>query len=139
MARTFVEAGRRRQWTPTLQHRAGDLSWKDGFFGVNQDDAVFNSFSPSGAARDHMHILDGVWDLPYGSHASNPGAGFDASILPAGRKVYAAPILQASTLTLYQNTASLAASAVAIGRTWATVVAGATFARVALFGPENQY
>jgi hypothetical protein len=138
MARTFVEAGRRRQFTPSVSHGVGALSWKDGFFGVNQDDAVFNSFSPSAAARDHMHILDGVWDLPYGSHASGI-YGFDASIVPAGKKINAVPINQASSLTLYQNTASLAASAVAIGRVWATAVAGATFIRVVLFGPENQY
>lgn len=138
MARTFVEAGRRRQFTPTVAHGVGALSFKDGFFGVNQDDAVFNSFSPSGAARDHMHILDGVWDLPYGSHASGI-YGHAASLVPAGVKVYAVPINQATSLTLYSNAASLAASAVAIGRVWATAVAGATFIRTVLFGPENQY
>jgi hypothetical protein len=85
-----------------------------------------------------MHILDGVWLLPYGTHASGI-FGFDASIVPAGVKIYAAPITQATSLTLYRNTASLAASAVAIGRSWATAVAGATFLPVVLFGPENQY
>lgn len=138
MARTFVEAGRRRQFTPTLDQRAGWLVWKDGFYGVINDDTAYIG-GATAIARDQMHILDGVWDLPYGSHASAPGAGFDASLVPAGAKVYARPIHQASTLQLQQNAASLAASAVAIGRVWATAPAGATFLRVVLFGPENQY
>jgi hypothetical protein len=134
MARTFVEPGQRRQFTPTVQNVAGALAWKDGYYGVINDDSAFYGVAPSAAARDTMHILDGVWDLPYASPY-----GFDASIVPAGAKVYAVPVHQATSLKLYQNGASLAASAVAVGRTWATVVAGASLARVVLFGPQNQY
>jgi len=130
MARTFVNAGRRRQWTPTLGHMAGDLVYKDGYYGVVQDDAAFSS-APTAADRPVVQILDGVWDLK--------GNLFDASLIYAGKKIYSVPITQATTLQLFHNTASLAASAVAIGRTWATAVAGATQVRVVLFGPENQY
>lgn len=131
MARTFVNAGRRRTFTPTVAHKAGDLGWNGGFYGISQDDAVFGSVAPSAAAREHMLILDGVWDIPYNA--------FDASLVPAGVKVYAQPIAQATGLVLFHNVASLGASAVAVGRTWATAAAGASLIRVALFGPENQY
>lgn len=130
MARTFVQPGRRLQFTPTLLHRAGHLAFYQGFYGVSQDDAVFTPSGGTVAARDHMLILDGVWDLPRN--------GFDASAWPMGRKVYANPTHSATTLLLYQNTASLGASSVAIGRIWATSAAGASLARVVLFGPENQ-
>jgi predicted RecA/RadA family phage recombinase len=131
MAKTYVEAGRRKQFTPTLLHRAGDLGYIDGFFGVSQDDAVFQSVNPSAAARDHVLILDGVWKLPANK--------FDASIAAAGVKVYADPTVRATSLLLYVNAASLSGTAKAIGRTWATAAAGASQLVVVLFGPENQY
>lgn len=131
MAKTYVEAGRRKQFTPTLAHKAGDLGYIDGFFGVSQDDAVFQSVAPSAAARDHVLILDGVWKLPANK--------FDASAVAAGVKVYADPTTRATSLLLYSNSASLSANAKAIGRTWATALAGASQIQVALFGPENQY
>jgi len=131
MARTFVQAGTRKQFTPTVAHKAGDLAYVDGFYGVSQDDAVFDSFAPSAAARDHVILLEGVWDLP--------GNKFDASLIPAGAKIYAQPTLSATSLRLFQNTASLGPSAVAIGRTWATVAAGASYVRTLLFGGQNPY
>lgn len=130
MARTFVEAGRRRQFTPTVTHKKGDLAYNGGFFGVSQDDAVFQTVAPSAAARDHMLILDGVWDLPNNA--------FDASLVNSGVKVYADPTVRATSLLLYHNAASLSAAAVVIGRTWATAAAGATLVRVALF-EDNAY
>lgn len=126
MAKTFVEAGRRRQFTPTVAYQVGRLAFNGGFYGVSQDTAL-----PGATGRPHVLVLDGVWDLANGR--------FDASLINAGVKVYAVPDAAATSLTLYANTASLAASAVAIGRTWATVAAGASLARVVLFGPENQY
>lgn len=131
MARTFIQAGRRRGFTPTVFHKSGDLAFNGGYYGVNQDDAVFGSVAPSAAAREHMIILDGVWDLP--------NNGFDASLVRAGEKVYAIPVVTATSLQLFHNTASLAASAVAVGRAWATAAAGASLLRTLLFGPENQY
>lgn len=130
MAKTFVEAGRRRQFTPTLIHKAGDLAYNGGFYGVSQDDVAFNTIAPT-VARDHVILLDGVWDLPANS--------FDASLVPAGAKIYAQPTVSATSLVLFKNAASLGASAVAIGRVWATAAAGASLIRTALFGPENQY
>lgn len=126
MAKTFVQAGRRRQFTPTVAYPVDALVFNEGFFGVSQDNAL-----PGATGRAHMIILDGVWDLKNAAH--------DASIINAGAKVYAVPDPAASSLVLYKNTASLAASAVAIGRVWATAPAGASLLRTVLFGPENQY
>jgi predicted RecA/RadA family phage recombinase len=123
MARTFVNAGRRRQYTATVVNRAGDLTFRDGFYGVQQDDSV--------VGRLTMHILEGVWDLPNVNNAA-------AISFAAGQKVYAAPTISATSLALWPFI-SLPASGVAIGRTWATYASGASYARVALFGPENQY
>lgn len=135
MAKTFIEAGRRRQFTPTLLHRAGDLVFNGGFFGVTQDDAAFPSGTGAAASvadRPLVIVLDGVWDLKNNV--------FDGSPINAGAKIYAAPTYGATSLQLFKNPASLGASAVAIGRMWATALAGASpYLRVALFGPENQY
>ena len=128
MAKTFVNAGRRRQWTPTLAHKAGDLVYKDGFFGVAQDDVAFSS-SPTAVDRPFMHILDGVWDLPNVFQGAN---------IVGGARIFAAPTQQATSLLLYPGN-SIPSGAVAIGRLWATYVNGASYARVALFGPENQH
>ncbi len=133
MAKTFVQAGRRRQFVPTLSHKAGDLVYKEGFFGVAQDDAAFPSGSGAAASvadRPFVHILDGVWNLKANQ--------FDASLVNAGAKIYAFPTYGATTLLIYKNAASLPASAVAIGRMWATAAAGASLLQAVLFGPENQ-
>lgn len=133
MARTFVNAGRRRQFTPLLSHKSGDLVYKDGFYGVMQDDAAFPSGTGAAASvadRPVVQILDGVWDLKANA--------FDASAIGPGVKVYAQPTYSATTLLLYKNVASLGASVVAIGRTWATALAGASLIRVGLFA-ENDY
>lgn len=133
MARTFVHAGRRRQFNPTLSHKAGDLVYREGFYGVMQDDAAFPSGTGAAASvadRPVVQILDGVWDLKKN--------GFDASAWNTGVKVYAQPTYSATTLVLNGNGASLGAGAVAIGRVWATSPAGASLVRTQLW-PENQY
>lgn len=128
MARTYVGAGRRRSWTPTLGHKAGDLVYRNGFFGVSNDDAAFSS-APTAADRPFVTILDGVWDLPNVFQGAN---------IVDGARVFAAPSLFASSLTLYPGN-SIPSGAVAIGRLVATYVNGASYARVVLFGPENQH
>jgi len=128
MANTFVGAGRRRSFTPTLTHKAGDLVYKEGFFGVSNDDAAFNT-SPSEAARPFVQILDGVWDL-------KANLAFATAIVP-GIRLYGDPTYSATTVKLYPE-ASAAAGAKLVGRVWATAVAGASLVRTVLFGPENQ-
>jgi hypothetical protein len=132
MAKTFVNAGRRRQWVPTLMHRAGDFVYRDGFYGVVQDDSAFPSGTGAQASvadRPQMHILEGVWDLKYNA--------FDASLVVAGQKIWADPTYSATTLKLYHNSASLGASSAQVGRVWATAVAGASLLRVLLFDDQN--
>lgn len=128
MARTYIGAGRRRSWTPTLWHRAGDLVYHQGFFGVGNDDAAFST-SPTVADRPFVQILDGVWDLPQVFQGAN---------IAAGKLVFAAPSHTATSLTLYPGI-SVPSGAVAVGRLIATYVNGASYARVVLFGPENQH
>jgi predicted RecA/RadA family phage recombinase len=128
MARTFIGAGRRRSWVPTLGHKAGDLVYHQGFFGVSNDDAAFSS-SPTAADRPFVQILDGVWDLP---------RVFQGANIVSGARVYAYPTHDATSLILYPG-ASLPAGAVPIGRLMATYTNGASYARVVLFGPENQH
>jgi len=128
MARTFIGAGRRRSWVPTLYHRAGDLVYHQGFFGVSNDDAAISS-NPTTFDRPFVQILDGVWDLPQVFQGAN---------IPAGKLVFAAPSLTATSLTLFPGI-SVPSGAVAIGRLMATYVNGASYARVVLFGPENQH
>ena len=134
MAKTFVHAGRRRSFVPTFAHKAGDLVFKDGFYGVLQDDAAWPSGTGAAASipdRPVVQILDGVWDLKNNV--------FDASLINAGAKIYAYPTYGATTLLIFKNAASLPANAVAIGRAWATAAAGASpYLRAVLFGPENQ-
>jgi len=124
MARTFVNAGRRRQFTSAALHKAGDLVYTDGFFGVVQDDVKT-------VGDQTMHILDGVWDLPFVNNAA-------AISIAAGAKVWAAPSVIATSLTLYPGI-SVPSGAAAVGRLWSTYASGASYARVALFGAENQY
>lgn len=128
MARTYIGAGRRRSWTPTLGHKAGDLVYHNGFFGVSNDDAAFSS-NPTAASRPFVQILDGVWDLPQVFQGANIGQG---------KLIFAAPSHTATSLTLYPGI-SIPSGAVAVGRLMATYVNGASYARVVLFGPENQH
>lgn len=121
MSRTFIEAGRRYQFTAANAHKAGDLVWAEGYYGIVQDDNAADALA--------VMILEGVWDVKniYGG-----------PFIP-GTKVYAVPADAATTGRVYMNAASLPASAVAIGRVWhATVAASAAtaVARVQLFNPN---
>lgn len=129
MARTFIGAGRRRSFTPTLRHLAGDLVYKEGFFGVSWDDAVFTPSGGTIAARPFVQILDGEWDLP-------ANLAFATAINP-GNRLYGDPTYSATSVKLYPE-ASAAAGAKLVGRVWATAVSGASLVRAVLFGPENQ-
>jgi len=128
MARTFVGAGRRRQFFPTLMHRAGDLVYHQGYFGVSNDDSAI-AINPTSVDRPFVQILDGVWDLPQVFQGAN---------IVNGARIFAAPTHIATSLTLYPGN-SIPSGAVAVGRLMATYVNGATYARVVLFGPENQH
>lgn len=129
MARTFIGAGRRRSFTPTVRNMAGDLIYKEGFYGVSQDDAVFTPSGGTIAARPLVQILDGVWDLP-------ANLGFATAINP-GIRLYGDPTYSATSVKLWPE-ASAGTGAKLVGRVWATAVSGATLVRTVLFGPENQ-
>jgi len=120
MSRTFVHAGRRRTFTPSVINAAGDLIFQQGFFGVLQDNAVVGRLN-------HM-ILEGVHELKnvYGSNI-NPGV-----------LVSAAPSVFASTHTIYPAP-SVPASGRVIGRVWATSPASSATAtiKVQLFNPNQ--
>lgn len=121
MARSFVQAGRRRQFTAHALHKAGDLVYADGFFGVMQDDVRT-------VGDQAMHILDGVWDLalPFRGDDINPGVIVYAAKTPS------------IALTPYPA-GSAPSGGFAIGRSWATYVDSASGPlRTVLFGPENQ-
>ena len=122
MSRTFVSAGRRKAFTPTVAYKAGDLAYFQGFFGVIQDDVAAGALGTL--------ILDaGVQELKnvFGSNI-NPGT-----------KVSAAPSVVATTHTIYPP-ASVPAGGIAIGRVWATSPASSASAtiKVLLFHP-NEY
>lgn len=123
MARTFVQAGRRRDFTPTLVHRAGDLVFAEGFFGVVQDDAAVASGSD--VARPLPVIMEGVWDLRANSFLDT------AVAQPAGRTIFAVPTHIATSVPISPY-GSQPTGAVAIGALWATYAAGASYLRVRL-------
>lgn len=120
MSRTFIAAGRRRAFTPTVAYAAGDLVYHQGFFGVVQDDVAANTLGTL--------ILDaGVQELKnvFGSNI-NPGT-----------KIYAAPSVIATSLLLYPA-ASVPSGGIQIGRAWATSPASSATAtlKVAFFHPN---
>jgi predicted RecA/RadA family phage recombinase len=115
MATTFVHAGRRRQVVSAQLHKAGDLVYYDGWFGVVQDDVK--------TVGDVLTIIcEGVWDLRRGAIAAVGGQGV---------RLYAYPTAQATTLQLW---ASFASGALPIGRSWASI-ATATI-KTQLFNPN---
>lgn len=123
MARTFVQGGRRRDFTPTLAHKAGDLVYAEGFFGVAQDDAVIASGSDK--ARPLPLIMEGVWDLPSNTF-------LDVAVAqPAGRTIFAAPTHIATSVAL-TPAGSTPTGAIAIGAVWSTYAANASYIRVRL-------
>lgn len=124
MSRTFVHAGRRRAFTDPVGHKAGDLAYHQGFFGVVQDDVA------SGALG--TLVLDaGVQELKnvYGSNI-NPGT-----------KIWAWATQIPSTLQLFPAASvPTTVNMAPVGRAWATSPASSPTAtlKVALFHP-NEY
>lgn len=123
MARTYIQAGRRRDFTPTLAHKAGDLVFAEGFFGVAQDDAAVASGSD--VARPLPLLMEGVWDLRANTFLDT------AVAQPAGRTIFAIPTSIATSVPISPY-GSQPTGAIAIGAVWATYAAGASFVRVRL-------
>lgn len=123
MARTFVQAGRRRDFTPTLANSAGDLVYAEGHFGVIQDDAVLASGSD--VARPLPVIMEGVWDLPAYTFLDT------AVAQPAGRTIFGTPTYQATSAALSPY-GSQPSGAIVVGELFATYAAGASYLRVRL-------
>lgn len=122
MSKGFVNAGRRRSFTPSVAYKAGDLAYHQGFYGIVQDDVA--------AGELGVLVLDaGVQELKniFGSN------------IPPGTTVYAAPSVMATSLLVYPA-ASFPSGANPIGRVWATTTASlaTAVAKVAMFHP-NQY
>lgn len=119
MGRVLVHAGRRRQFTATVNLKAGDLVYTQGFYGYLDDDVD--------SGRLGTLIMEGVAQLKnvFGSNL-NPGT-----------KVFAAPTVQATTLLIYPA-ASIPSGANPIGRVWATSPASSASAtvKVQLFNPN---
>jgi predicted RecA/RadA family phage recombinase len=124
MSRSFVSAGRRLKFTPAVAHKAGELVYHQGFYGIVQDDVA--------AAGLGTLILDaGVQILKnvYGSNL-NPGV-----------KVWAWATVIASTLQVFPaGSVPTTVNMAAIGRVWATSPASSATAtvKVAFFHP-NEY
>ena len=121
MGRVLVHAGRRRQYTPSVNQKAGDLVYQHGYFGYLDDDVD--------SARIGNMILEGVAILKH---------VFGSNINP-GVKVFAQPTHGATTLQIFPAP-SVPSGGVAIGRAWATSPASSATAtiKVQLFNP-NQY
>jgi len=119
MSNNFVHAGRRKQVTSAQLHKAGDLVYYDGYFGVVQDDVA--------TVGDVLTIiLEGVWNLNRGGTAH--------AITAAGVRFYAYPTTGATTLQLF---ASIASGALPIGRSWVTTATGT--AKIQLANPNAYY
>lgn len=118
MSNNFVHAGRRKQVTSVQLHKAGDLVYYDGYFGVVQDDVK--------TVGDQLTIiLEGVWNLKRGAAhvVGTPGVRY-----------YAYPTAQATTLQLF---ASFASGAYPIGRSWVTTATGT--AKIQLANPNAYF
>lgn len=121
MSRTFVNSGRRKSFTPTVDYKAGNLVYHQGFYGVVEDDVDSGELGTL--------VLDaGVQELKnvFGSNL-NPGT-----------KVYAAPSVIATSLLIYPA-GSVPSGANPIGRVWATSPASLATAtvKVAMFHPND--
>jgi predicted RecA/RadA family phage recombinase len=114
MATNRVHGGERIRVLFSVAHRAGDLVWEKGFYGVVEENQV--------AGRYGYLILRDVWTL----------AGVPATVA-MGTKLYASATAQATTLPLI---AAASTGYNAVGRTIAT--GNASVARVALFW-QNEY
>jgi predicted RecA/RadA family phage recombinase len=119
MAKNFVHRGARlNRVLFTVAHRAGELVYEKGFYGVVQDDVAAGGFGTL--------LLEGVWTLSRVPATVAMGAKLHA---PATEIATSLPLISAAT-----NGAASAGYA-AIGRAIAT--GNATVARVQLFNPNN--
>lgn len=128
MSTNAVHAGRRLRVLFSVAHKAGDLVYENGFYGVVQDDVA--------AATYGTLILEGVWTLPR-----------VASTVAMGTVLAAPATAQATTLPLLTYGNAAAASGVVpgpatagwnkIGRTIST--GNATVAKVQLANPNVSY
>jgi predicted RecA/RadA family phage recombinase len=121
MSQSFVAAGRRRTFTAAVDHKAGDLAYHQGFFGIVQDDIAAGTLG--------VLVLDaGVQALKsvYGSNL-NPGV-----------KVYAWPTETSTTLQVFPAASVPTTVPVPVGRVWATSPASSATAtvKVAMFHPN---
>lgn len=122
MSRSFVNAGRRRAFTAAVAHKAGDLVYQAGFFGIVQDDVAAGALGTL--------VLDaGVQQLKnvFGSNI-NPGV-----------KVHAWATETATTLQVFPaGSVPTTVNTAPIGRVWATSPASgaSAFVKVAMFHPN---
>lgn len=122
MARNYVHrAGRLGNVIFTVAHKAGELVYEKGFYGVVQDDVA--------AGAKGTLLLEGAWLL---------------SRVPAtvamGTKLYAPATEVATSLPLISIAATIGQASAghnAVGRVIAT--GNATVARVQLFNPNSIY
>lgn len=119
MATNYVHAGKRLgNVLFTVAHKAGELVYEKGFFGVVQDDVA-------AGARGTL-ILEGTWTLSRVPATVAQGSKLHA---PATEIATSLPLIAAAT-----NGAASAGYA-AIGRVIAT--GNASVAKVQLFNPNN--
>lgn len=122
MSRNAVHAGRRITVLFDVLHRAGDLVYVRGFFGIVQDDVA--------AGETGTLILEGVWAVPR-----------VASTVAMGTKLSAPATEIATSLPLGTASPTLGNPATAgwlpVGRTIAT--GNATIAKLQLFNPNLGY
>lgn len=121
MAGNAVHAGRRLRVLFAVAHKAGDLVYAKGFYGVVQDDVA--------AGKWATLILEGAWLLPRVS-----------GVLAMGT-VVAAPASEIATSLPLTTVASMGVVSGAginpIGRVIAT--GNASLAKVQLFNPNQSY
>lgn len=119
MAKNFIHrGGRLNRVLFTVAHRAGELVYEKGFYGVVQDDVAAGGYGTL--------ILEGVWTLSRVPATLSQGAKVFA---PATEVATSLPLISAATIGV------ASAGHNAIGRAIAT--GNATVARIQLFNPNN--
>lgn len=121
MARTYVHRGARLGSVIfTVAHKAGELVYEKGFYGVVQDDVA--------AGAKGTLLLEGAWLLSRVPATVAQGAKLFA---PATEIATSLPLISAATIGV------ASAGHNAIGRVIAT--GNATVAKVQLFNPNAEY
>jgi predicted RecA/RadA family phage recombinase len=119
MAKNYIHAGRRlNRVLFTVAHKAGELVYEKGFYGVVQDDVAAGGFGTL--------ILDGVWLL---SRVPATLAQGGKVFAPATEVATSLPLITAATIGV------ASAGHFAIGRAIAT--GNASVARIQLFNPNQ--